>query len=125
MSDSQLFQILGLACAATGLGVLLWPSVCQQVLLALEEFRAMAYLTAFLLLTIGGFLVAVHHDWTWSRSVLITIIGWLALLGGLSIFILPKTFLRVSRAMKRTPTRLTFQAALLIALGVLFLCLSA
>ena len=40
------------------------------------------YLSGVLALTVGLAIIAVDNDWKWHWPLIITVVGWLALIGG-------------------------------------------
>jgi hypothetical protein len=56
----------------------------------------LSFLTGFLALIIGFLMVHYHNFWVTDWTVLITIIGWLALIKGVVIIIFPQYLHRIS-----------------------------
>lgn len=54
-------------------------------------------LSGFIALIIGILLVVTHNLWVWDWRVIITIIGWLAFLKGISILFIPEFMIDLSR----------------------------
>ncbi|WP_434424718.1 hypothetical protein [Nannocystis pusilla] len=54
-----------------------------------EQTAPVVYLNGTLLFVAGLAVVRAHPRWTWSWHVLVTLTGWLALLGGLYRMIAP------------------------------------
>ena len=119
MSEVQIFQILGLFYFAAGLGMLINPEFFKKMLVNLAECPFSVYLGAILALVVGYFLVNFHNVWKMDKTVLITIIGWVALVKGLSILIFPK-FL-VSMTNKMGERLLTFGGVVAAILGAVLI----
>lgn len=97
MSDIQLFQLLGLAMFSIGVGMLAHPEVLKKMFRDLEHGPVAVYLSGFMSLFMGYVLVAFHNTWRFDRSVIITIVGWLALFKGLSLLLFPTSLFAVSK----------------------------
>jgi hypothetical protein len=71
-----------------------------------EEFRESPALTfvagSFGVIT-GIVLVGYHNLWVGDWTVLVTVIGWFMLLGGLSVVIFPESLSYVSRYYRHSP----------------------
>ena len=47
---------------------------------------------------LAGFLIVNFHNvWVWDWTVIITVLGWLALLKGILLLLLPKTMVALTR----------------------------
>jgi hypothetical protein len=58
----------------------------------------LTYCTGFITVVMGFLIVHYHNTWTKTWPVLITMIGWLALLKGVAIIVAPQVVHRVSTA---------------------------
>jgi len=95
-----------------------------------KHYRAMAeealrgtvliYLTGLITLTAGLAIVLAHNVWAADWRILITLIGWLAVLSGLVRVIHPQTTQDVGRRMLASPQAMTVAGA---AWGILGLVL--
>lgn len=63
----------------------------------LFENAALTFMMGFSAVIIGSLVVRYHNIWAWNWTVLITIIGWTALLRGVLIIAFPEYFRRLSR----------------------------
>jgi uncharacterized membrane protein len=71
-----------------------------------------------LLSPLGGLaIVNAHPSWTRDWRVIITIIGWLMLIGGIVRIVLPDIGLRVGSALYASPTTLPIVAIISLGLG--------
>ena len=59
----------------------------------------LTYVTGFMTVVLGILIVHYHNTWTKSWPVLITVIGWGALLKGVAIIVMPQVVHRVSTAL--------------------------
>jgi len=89
MDDAQIFQILGLTYLAVGIGFLLNEGSLKRLLAACRSNTPLLFFSGILTLLLGFIMVTFHNDWHCHWGIIITIIGWLALIKGLTILILP------------------------------------
>ena len=59
----------------------------------------LTYLAGFITVVIGLLIVAYHNRWTKNWTVLITILGWLALVKGISLIAFPQFIQSLSERM--------------------------
>lgn len=69
-----------------------WPTLVEQA------FRdpALIFVSGFLLFVAGLAIVRAHNRWEGGWPVLVTVVGWLALLGGLSRILFPTRLVRIA-----------------------------
>ena len=121
MTDAQIFQLLGIVYFVIGIGIVINRDYYLRMFDGFIENSAVMYLGGCMSLIVGFLLVTFHNEWTASWSVIITIIGWLALIKGFCLFLVPKLFIRMIRAMKEKPKLITYHTLFVIVLG--FLCM--
>lgn len=62
----------------------------------IEDFSkstALSFMTGFMVVIVAGILLQYHHDWPTDWTILVTIIGWVALIKGLFLLTFPKSIL--------------------------------
>jgi hypothetical protein len=123
MNDTQIFQLFGLGFLAVGLGMLINASMIKRVLRDLEHTAAAIYLSGLVSMVVGYLIVAFHNDWVWGWPVIITLIGWSALLKGLSILVYPQFSLGLSELVAANKLSLKLFAWTSVLLGLLSLYL--
>jgi hypothetical protein len=123
MSDTQIFQLFGLGFLAIGLGMLINGTMVKRVLRDLEHTAAAIYLSGLVSMVVGFLIVTFHNVWVWGWPVIITFIGWSALLKGLSILAYPQFSLGLSERIAANKHSLKLFAWSSIALGLLSLYL--
>jgi len=88
-----------------------------------EEFmasRALMFLAGFIIMPAGLAIVLTHNVWTADWRVLITIFGWLNVVGGALRLAAPPFLVKTGRAMLKQPRFTLFAAAIWAVLGLLF-----
>ncbi len=120
MTDKQIFQLIGLVYLAVGFGILLNPQYYKQMFADFKKSVAVMYLGGIFAFAIGFLLITFHNIWVKDVSVIITIVGWMALLKGISILVLPKLMMKTMDIFTNVKTStLMVMAGFIIALGVL------
>lgn len=118
MSDAQIFQVFSLVYIAVGIGIFVNPDFYKKIFEDCIESPAVMYLGGVLALVVGYLIVAFHNTWTCDLSVIITVIGWLALIKGVIILLLPKTMAALTKAIMKKTIFLKIEAVVVIILGL-------
>ncbi|PKL44106.1 MAG: hypothetical protein CVV39_08400 [Planctomycetes bacterium HGW-Planctomycetes-1] len=119
MTDAQIFQILGITYLAVGIGIIINPDFYKKMITHFTEDAAAIYLGGLAALVIGFLLVSFHNIWVTDWSVIITIIGWAALIKGLFLITLPKTAIKLCNSFKEMKKLMKVWSTVVIILGVL------
>src|ERR1019366_8921046 len=88
-----------------------------------EEFiasRAMMFLSGLIVMPAGLAIVLTHNVWTPDWRVLITIFGWLNVVGGAVRLAGPPFVTKTGRAMLKQPYFTSVAAGIWVVLGLLF-----
>ena len=120
MSDAQIFQILSLVYIAVGIGILVNPGFYKKLFEDFTENPSVLYLGGITALVVGYLILAFHNTWTMHVSVIITIVGWIALIKGLVILIRPNIIIALAKAMVQKESTLKIEAIAVIILGLAF-----
>jgi uncharacterized membrane protein len=81
---------------------------------------ALLYLSGFLTLAAGVALVLSHNVWVADWRVIITILGWLATIGGAVRMVLPAKVKDLGEAFLDHPMGMTVAGAIWLVFGALF-----
>ena len=120
MSDAQIFQVFSLVYIAVGIGILINPDFYKKLYEDFIERTSVMYLGGLIALVVGYLIVAFHNTWTKDLSIIITIVGWLALAKGISIFIRPNLMIALIKALMKNKSFLKIEAIIVIIIGLLF-----
>jgi hypothetical protein len=88
-----------------------------------EEFmasRALMFLSGLIIMPVGLAIVLTHNLWTADWRVLITIFGWLNVVGGAIRLFEPPFLIKTGRAMLKQPYFTPAAAGIWVVLGLLF-----
>jgi hypothetical protein len=111
-------KLLGPYCIIVAVGILFNLRTYQRVM---EDFRknaALLYLGGVIALLFGLLVVLFHNVWVANWTVIITIFGWLGIIKGAWLFILPNTAAKLTEAYQKNVAPLVFHLLIIIALGV-------
>lgn len=119
MSDAQIFQIFSVVYLSIGIGMFVNQAFYKKMLDEFINSAAMMYIGGIMALVIGYLILAFHNTWTKDWSVIITIIGHLALIKGVLILVWPKLMVSLSRKMLKE-NLLKVMAVWVLFLGLAF-----
>ena len=121
MSNSVfLARLIGPVMLVVGLAVFANPRGFREMA---EEFlasRALMFLSGLILMPAGLAIALTHNVWTADWRVLITLLGWLAAIGGALRLFGPLFVVKAGHAMLNKPYFTSIAAAVWVALGLLF-----
>lgn len=120
MSDAQIFQIFSVVYVVVGIGMIVNPAFYRKMFSDFIENGGVLYMGGIMALVVGVLLVIFHNTWTKDWSVIITIIGWMALIKGVVILILPKAMISLARSILQSNAFMKIEAVIAIVVGVLF-----
>jgi hypothetical protein len=75
---------------SAALGAVFSKDLYRRVLDDTFKNAALAYFMGFTAVIIGLLIVNYHNTWAWNWTVLVTILGWLALVKGILIIAFPR-----------------------------------
>jgi len=113
---ARAIAVIYLAVAA---GALIRKNYFSDIMSSLGANSALLYLSGMLATLIGIMIIHAHNAWTAHWTVLITIMGWVALLKGIVIIACPD-FFRARMAFWSLPIITRLLPWLCLAIGVLF-----
>jgi len=94
MTTTQVLALLiGLYMLSAGVGVLLDREGWAGVMTDLADQPALAFALAWVAFAIGAVIVAVHNDWSSPLAIVISLVGWAALIEGMALFAFRRAFL--------------------------------
>lgn len=118
MTDAHILQLFGLIYIGTGLGFFLNPGLDKQLLVDMFKHPAFRWILAIVGIVVGFLLVTSPSRSNEGWSLLITIIGWIALVKGTFLLVYPKLFDWNEDLFQKHPVLLTVARYLLVGSGV-------
>ena len=114
-----LAKLIGPFCLIVGIGVL--AAGAQYRALA-EEFlnsRALIFLSGLLTLPAGLAIVLTHNVWVMHWPAIITILGWLLVIGGTVRIVMPQYAIAKGRSMIAKPSMMAISATIWLLIGAI------
>jgi hypothetical protein len=84
-------KIISLIYIITGIGILAGTINFPEIINNLENSPAIRYMAGVAGIIIGVILVTYHNSWVGNWTILITLISWLFLIGGVVVVLLPRS----------------------------------
>jgi len=112
-----LARLIGPLMLAVGIGIFVNGAIYRMLADEFLRSRALIYLSGLLTMTAGLALILTHNVWRADWPVIITILGWLAAIGGAVRIIAPQGTERVGRQMLKHKHGLTIAGAVWLAVG--------
>ena len=112
-----LAKLIGPVMLAVGIGIFANAAVYRVLADEFLRSRALIYLSGLLLMTAGLAVVLNHNAWVLNWPVLITILGWLAVVGGAIRIVMPQGTERIGRRVLRNDMNLKIAGAVWLAVG--------
>ena len=117
-----LARLIGPLMLTVGIGIFVNGATYRVLADEFLRSRALIYLSGLLTMTAGLALILTHNVWRADWPVIITILGWLAAIGGAVRIIAPQGTERVGRQVLKHKHGLTIAGAVWLAVGAV-LCL--
>jgi hypothetical protein len=104
---------------AVGIGIFVNGAIYRLLADEFLRSRALIYLSGLLTMTAGLAIVLTHNVWRADWPVLITIIGWLAVIGGAFRIVMPQGTERIGRRLLKEKHGLTIGGIVWVAAGAI------
>ncbi len=92
-----------------------FPALAEQV----SRDPALIFLSGILLFVAGLAIVRAHNVWAGGWPVLVTVLGWLILLGGLARMLFPTQIAAIAAEVGRSTGLIVASAIVLLVLGAI------
>lgn len=114
MSDAQIFQVLGLSLFVFGFSWVINHGAYRRLIKDIAKSEGVLFLMGMLALLTGYALLALHT----TDSIIITVLGWLTLIKGITIICFPAFGWNVYTFLNTMNRYFSFMPWLVLALGV-------
>ena len=103
-----LIGVYELAAGIAGLtGRIDWSALIDEF----ERSPALTFVTGLAAFAIGAAINLAHHHWTDLPAIIVSAIGWIAIIEGVMLMVCPKPLLRFSRGIVRNQKLISILAA--------------
>jgi hypothetical protein len=113
-----LARILGGYMAITGVALLIHRDMAKELLERLKTDFPLTFTMAILALVMGLVIVSIHNVWTGPVSIVISLIGWLAVIEGFGIMVLRQRYIALVAPLVRPAWAVTAWSVATVLLGL-------
>ena len=114
-----LAKLIGPVFIAGGLGMLFNTTLYRAMFERALHDHMLIYLSGVIAIPVGLAIVATHNDWKWHWPLIITIIGWLAAIGGIVRMVAPQLIEQIGLSVLAYPSFFIMDGGIAVLLGVL------
>ena len=114
-----LAKLIGPLMLAVGIGIFVNGAIYRLLADEFLRSRALIYLSGLLLMTAGLAIILTHNVWRADWAVIITILGWLAAIGGAFRIVMPQGTERIGRRILKEKHGLTIGGIIWVAVGAI------
>lgn len=112
-------KLIGPICIAGGAGMLFNTAVFKAMFERGLHDHLLIYVAGLLALTSGLAILALHNKWECNWTVIITLFGWLATIGGIVRMVAPQLIERIGERIIAHPNFFVIDGWIAVLLGVL------
>ena len=112
-------KLIGPICIAGGAGMLFNTAVFKAMFERGLHDHLLIYIAGLLALTSGLAILALHNKWECNWTVIITLFGWLATIGGIVRMVAPQLIERIGERIIAHPNFFVVDGWIAVLLGVL------
>ena len=112
-----LAKLIGPVMLAMGVFVALYRAQLEKIAREILDSAALLFIAGILALCSGLAIVLAHNVWTGGWPVLVTLMGWIALVAGLARIFLPNALKTAGTAMLGNPWMTTAPGILMALIG--------
>ena len=102
-----------------GLGFLINGKYFRKMIDEMMKCSACMFFGGIMALVVGFLMVTYHNVWVYEWRVIITILGWLGLIKGVMLFLVPKPFMKFSEKIMKMKNLNVVAVGALIFGGIL------
>ena len=118
LSTTQILAVfIGLYMVAAGIGFLTGRGSYATLIDELRDNTALGYVTGAFVFALGAAMVAVHNLWTGPLAIVVSLVGWGALIEGVLMLAIRRTFLGLVKVIPFTPATMVPYGIAAIVLG--------
>ena len=114
-----LAKLIGPVFIAGGLGMLFNTTLYRAMFERALHDHMLIYLSGVIALPVGLAIVAAHNDWKWHWPLIITIVGWLAIIGGIVRMVAPQVVEQIGLSVLAYRSFFIMDGGIAVLLGVL------
>jgi hypothetical protein len=113
-----LAKLIGPVFIVGGLGMLFNTAIYRAMFERALHDHMLIYLSGVLALVAGLAIVIMHNDWKWHWPLIVTLIGWMAVIGGIIRMATPQVIEGFGLSVLNYPNFFTIDGGIAVLLGV-------
>ena len=110
-------RVFGLCYLVLGVGFLFNRKAFQQIMGDFCKNAALVFFAGIFALVVGAVIILTHNVWVANWTVLITILGWGALIKGIWLVVFPGTVFKFMQSYRKNKNMLIIQPIIVLILG--------
>lgn len=118
MTDAHIFQLLGFVYLASGIGFASDPSRIRKIYREFLQSTALTYLVGLSVFAVGFVLLGTYGAWGKGITVILTLLGWVAVYKGLLMLAFPSWFEEIVLRYLHKENLLAAASGFVIASGI-------
>lgn len=119
----QLARAWGIAALVIALGALVTPKRMSAAMADFERSPGLLFLAAMFALILGLIQVMFHNIWRDPTSIIVSAIGWLAIIKGIVLIALPEPVMRLAAKGAASTATVRLYGVLVLILAIVLLVL--
>jgi hypothetical protein len=119
----QLARLWGVVALVIALAALLNPNRMGAAVVDFEKSRGLLFITAILALGIGLIQVMFHNLWTDPTAIIVSAVGWLAIIKGIVLIAIPEPIMKLAASAAGSPSTVRLYGVLILILAIVLLVL--
>ncbi|MBL8570769.1 MAG: hypothetical protein JNK84_16990 [Phreatobacter sp.] len=119
LTSVYLARLIGPVMLAVGIGALINAATFRAIVAEFLKSPALMYLSGLMIMPAGLAIVLAHRVIAPDWRLLVTLLGWLMLIGGAIRIALPDTVIRIGSRFNDIPGALTVAAAIWLIIGAI------
>ena len=112
-------KLMAVAYLSMGVGALFKPDYLKNVTEDFSKSPALNFLGGLIAVVMGGAIISVHNVWEANWTILVTAIGWAALIKGIMLLAFPDVMMRVMHTIYRK-VNMNLYSIIVVLLGAFF-----
>ncbi|HEV7693937.1 MAG TPA: hypothetical protein VGO52_24095 [Hyphomonadaceae bacterium] len=119
----QLARLWGIAALVIALGALTAPKRMSAAMADFERSPGLLFIAAIIALGIGLIQVMFHNLWTDPTAIIVSAIGWLAIVKGIVLMAIPEPIMKLAASSANSPSTVRLYGVLILILAIVLLVL--
>jgi hypothetical protein len=119
----QLARLWGIIALVIALAALVTPARIGAAMADFERSPGLLFITAIFALGIGLIQVMIHNLWTDPTAIIVSLIGWLAIIKGIVLMAVPEPLMKLAAGSAAKPATVRLYGVMILILAIVLLVL--